>query len=72
MITRVKTLTVEEINRATEDIKRHNLENLTICETLREIYSLTQDPKIQDKCIKALALAKRMDKRLRENKLHDL
>lgn len=39
----------------------------TICEVLREIYWLTEDPEIREKLLEATIMAKKMDRKLIEN-----
>lgn len=38
----------------------------TICEVLREIYWLTEDPEIREKLLEATVMAKKMDRKLIE------
>ena len=40
----------------------------TICQTLRDIYQMTQDEEIRDKCRLAMAMAKSMHNKLKEYK----
>lgn len=48
------------------DFESH-LNDYTICEVLREIYSLTNDEGIKQRCILAQIMAKKMSRKLQEN-----
>ena len=55
---------VSEEKMLNERYKNHH----TICETLREIYLMTEDEEIRYKCRLAMAMAKKMQDKLKEYK----
>ena len=49
-------------------LEQPNPEFRTICEVLREIYDLAEEPEIRSRCEEAIVMAKKMDARLRHYK----
>lgn len=47
-------------------LSEHNPTRRTLCEMLREIYDLTEDPRIRSRCEEALMAAKKMDAKLKQ------
>lgn len=52
-----------------EDMNKHRWDgHHTVCQTLREIYRMTNDPEIKLKCRLAMAMTKAMHEKLKEYK----
>lgn len=68
-----KELTKEEIEAAKEDLNEASA-GITLCDAIRDIYKniYGRMPYMEDTCIRATILAKRMDKKLRWYREHSV